>query len=67
MDRKYSDGAAIARPIETAPRDKTIFVAFDDLGYPYLAWGDEDGFYNSAYAGDRLENLVWWGPLPLLP
>lgn len=55
----------IARPIATAPRDGTVFIGIDDLGYPHLIWGDERGFFDDA-TGEIRDDLRWWGLIPTI-
>jgi hypothetical protein len=50
-------------PIESAPRDGTIFLAIDRLGYAHLVWGDERGFFDQN-DGDEYGELEWWAPIP---
>jgi hypothetical protein len=46
-----------------APRDGTVFVAMNYLGYPVIVWGDERGFFDD-HEGYLRDDLDYWFPIP---
>lgn len=58
--------APVAMPIAGAPRNGTVFIALDYLGYPQIVWGDERGFF-SVFDGEKLDEIDWWSPVPAVP
>ena len=51
------------RPIASAPRDGTVILALDQLGWAHLVWGDERGFFDER-DNDQYNDLEWWTPIP---
>lgn len=55
-----------ALPIASAPRDGTVIIALNDLGYPYIVCWDENGFFDER-DGSYRDGLEWWAPIPTIP